>query len=500
MRGSHPGSTSSCDMRSHVQSWAHGARAFFTLALLGAGASGLYAQSTNGLVTIVQETLAGTGGEVGGGSQVHLLSSIGDPYGGEVSNGLVAVMAGYPSSGATPSAPASSAQPTNGLVTLLQDSMGVVGDQVSAGTASMIVHAGQPAAGEAQDAVVAVMAGYPTEPPPVAEGARTITVTGTIDDPTASIMVNGARATISGTTFSADILLVEGVNTIAALAADPAGNSAGTSIQVTLNTQRPPKPTVWTPLAVTTATSYPLSGTKTAETSVWINGIEVVPANSATTWSITVTNLLEGDNILLIVTKNAAGNVSATTTANIIVDNLPPVITTAPPAKTNLAPFTLTGTVDDSLTTVEVNGLIASRSGQTFSVSVPLVEGANTLTITATSPNHHVATQAPVVVLGTIPAITAVSPTTGAKSAAGASMTITITATDKEHDPLSFQILLDGAVLADWTPAASSTWTPALTGRGRHVLELRTRDDFGGYASQQVQVYVTRQQVAPLAP
>jgi len=460
----------------------------------------LQAQPTNGIVTLIQDTLSNAGGEVGSGGQLSVLSSTGQPGGGESGNGLYAVTAGYLTTETLPSSPMFYAQPTNGIVTLIQDTMASVGAEAGSGNPmSLVFSTGQPSGGDALNGAFAIMAGYPTEPPSWPPGTRTILVTGTVDDPAASVVVNGIPAAVSSGTFSANVPLIEGPNTVTAVFTDPAGNSSSISITVTLNTQPPPRPTVWTPLAVTTASSYPLSGTKTPATSIWINGVEVVPLNDATTWSATV-NLIEGDNILLIVAKNALGNVSASATANIVVDNLPPVITVAPPAKTNLNPFTLMGTVDDSLTRVEVNGITATRSARSFEAAVPLLEGPNTLTITATSPRGYVATATRSMTLGTIPTITSVQPTDGTKRPAGTTITIQITATDKEADPVEFQILNNGAVFIDWTSSASHPWTPTATDRGSHTLEVRVRDGYGGYASQQVEVYVARRQVQPLSP
>lgn len=474
----------------------------------------LQAQPTNGIVTLIQDTLAAAGGEVGSGGQLSVLSSTGQPGGGETGNGVYAVTTGYPTTETLPSSPTFYTQPTNGIVTVIQDTLAPVGAEAGSGNpASLVFSTGQPSGGDVVNGAFAIMAGYPTEPPSWPPGTRTILVTGTIDDPTASVLVNGIPATVSSGTFSATVPLTEGPDTLTAVFTDPAGNSTSHSITVTLNTQPPPRPTVWTPLAVTTASSYPLSGTKTAGTSIWIsaigpggsatqgggNGVEVVPLNDATTWSATVT-LIEGDNILLIVAKNALGNVSASATANIIVDNLPPVITVVPPAKTNLNPFTLTGMVDDSLTRVEVNGIVATRSVRSFEAAVPLLEGPNTLTITATSPRGYVSTATRSITLGTIPTITSLQPSDGTKRPAGTTITVQITATDKEADPVEFQVLNNGAVLVDWTSSSSNPWTPTEADRGVHTLEVRVRDGFGGYASQQVEVYVAHRQVQPLSP
>ena len=68
---------------------------------------------------------------------------------------------------------------------------------------------------------------------------RTITVTGTVDDPKAIVKVNGTTATISSGTFSATVTLSEGSNTVTATATDPAGNTASSSVTVALDTMPP---------------------------------------------------------------------------------------------------------------------------------------------------------------------------------------------------------------------------------------------------------------------
>ncbi|CAG0942067.1 partial Alpha-agarase, partial [Anaerolineae bacterium] len=66
--------------------------------------------------------------------------------------------------------------------------------------------------------------------------ASPITVTGTIDDDTAAVEVNGIVATLSGGTFTATgVPLTEGLNTLTATATDPAGNASTSSVQVMLD-------------------------------------------------------------------------------------------------------------------------------------------------------------------------------------------------------------------------------------------------------------------------
>jgi len=330
----------------------------------------------------------------------------------------------------------------------------------------------------------------------------------TVDDLLAAVTVSAndgqpitaAYDQATGQFIAKAVPLTQGRNKLMATATDQDNNSASKIIFVFVDTSPPPRPTVGLTPSVTTGTSITLTGTKTAGTSLWINGARVETVSlEATTWSTTVP-LVEGDNEFAIVAKDVAGNSSAPSLVNVIVDNLPPKVTINTPAKTNLSPLTVTGTVDDSLTTVTVNGKPASRTKRSFTASVDLLEGPNSLTVTATSPNGYVTTKTVEVIRGTIPAILSMQPMDGKKFYAGSTTTIQATAKDKENDPITFQVLLDGAILVDWTANASQAWTPTLGDRGRRTVELRVRDDFGGYASKQVSVYVIRMPVQPVSP
>ncbi|MCP4471178.1 MAG: hypothetical protein GY815_10910, partial [Gammaproteobacteria bacterium] len=63
--------------------------------------------------------------------------------------------------------------------------------------------------------------------------STTVDVSGSVDDDTATVSVNGVPATVVGGAYSATgVPLVEGSNTLTALAVDPVGNSASVSITV----------------------------------------------------------------------------------------------------------------------------------------------------------------------------------------------------------------------------------------------------------------------------
>ena len=230
---------------------------------------------------------------------------------------------------------------------------------------------------------------------------------------------------------------------------------------------------------------------KTAGTSIWINGQQIGALNDELTWSVTVT-LSEGDNVFTIVAKDATGVPSAPTPINVVRDTAAPVVSFSPPGKTNLNPTTLTGTVDDSLTVVKINGVTASRTGTAFDVSIQLIPGANPLNLEATSPNNYRTTQTKTITLGTVPTVGTVTPATGSILPAQSAVTILMSGTDTENDPIQFQVLLDGAVLSDWASSASRSWTPAITLMGLHTLTINARDDYGGSNGKNVDVFVVR--------
>jgi hypothetical protein len=89
---------------------------------------------------------------------------------------------------------------------------------------------------------------------------------------------------------------------------------------ITVNDIIPPaQPTL---NAVTSPTNIPtqtLSGNKESNTSIWINGVEVISVNSDTTWSYSY-NFSEGINNISITSRDAAGNESSVVTAIIEYD------------------------------------------------------------------------------------------------------------------------------------------------------------------------------------
>lgn len=463
------------------------------------------AQSSNGAYTVIGETMASGGGQIGGGNPMKAQTVLGMPAGGAASNSTYALIGGMAaaSTGAQTTSldipvtgtidDPSATVTVNGLpATVSGTTWTANGVRLSLGPNTITATATDTAGNQRSQSIRVYL-----DVPAAQKTPRfSIAVTGTVDDPTAIVDVNGVAATVASGRFTASVPLVTGYNRLTATVRDALGNQAAKSISVFVPlAQPPPMPTVGTtgpPLPrVTTQSSVTIGGTKMPGTSIWVNGQQVYAADSGTTWTATV-NLIEGDNELTIIAKNADGTASAPVRVNIILDDLKPVVTFAPPAKTNFNPIQLIGSVDDSDTIVRINGITAARATRTFDVTVPLTLGPNAVHLIATSPNGYVTTRDVTITLGTIPTIQTSQPADGAKTYASTAVMLQVTAQDQESDPIQCQFLIDGAPLADWSSVMSQTWTPGAGLSGVHTVMVKVRDDYGGSNSRDAEVMVVR--------
>lgn len=217
-----------------------------------------------------------------------------------------------------------------------------------------------------------------------------LTVTGTIDDPAATVQVNGIEAVINNDTFTAtDVPLTEGANTLTALATDPNNNTGTASVNVTLRI--PPEVTILEPenLAVTSEQVVTVRLTTNEAATVRVNGIPAVAEGLV----FTAANvpLIEGNNVLTASATDPTGAVG-TASIQITKDRTPPVVTIDSPTDgfvTNSASMTITGMINDVVVgtvngdqaEVTVNGIAADVSNRSYlAADVPLVPGINTIT------------------------------------------------------------------------------------------------------------------------
>ncbi|MDR3578684.1 MAG: Ig-like domain-containing protein [Oryzomonas sp.] len=242
----------------------------------------------------------------------------------------------------------------------------------------------------------------------------TITVTGTMDSndqvtvtcPGASL---GSVNNPTPTTWSVQVSgLPEGTSTITATAdgEDPPNAQATILVDTT-----PPSLSV-SALPDGAYTNNPIlniSGTASDSGSglaqVTVNRTPVTVTNGSFSTSVT---LALGTNTITTVASDQAGN-TETDTRTITLDETAPQITIAQPADnsaTNVSPLTVSGTVDKTaVVNVAVNGgssQAATQDNDGFTVQVPLAEGTNTISITATDQAGNIASAKRTVLYDTI--------------------------------------------------------------------------------------------------
>lgn len=240
-----------------------------------------------------------------------------------------------------------------------------------------------------------------------------VLVTGTVDDVKARVLVNGIAAAVEKGLFSARVNIIEGNNTITAVATDPFANNGSDSVIVVLDS-KPPTIEITAPHANSsvnsrTVTVSGIADSKAASVLISVNtGTNSVTADLAPgTFSAKTVTLAEGVNTITAKAVSRAGN-AGTSSVRVTVDTIAPrILLTTPKDQTltNKKMITVTGTVDDALALVRVNNTPVQVSKGTFALSgVNLAEGSNTITATAVDRAGNQAQAASlIVVLKTIP-------------------------------------------------------------------------------------------------
>ena len=136
-------------------------------------------------------------------------------------------------------------------------------------------------------------------------------------DPNTSVWLNGSEivALNVNTTWSYDMPLLEGSNPISLTSKDSLDNESGAPTSaIVLDTGAPGAPTLNAVTSPTGASPQTISGSKDPNTSVWLNGSEIVAFSASTTWSYAMP-LVEGNNAISLTSRDAAGNESGATTS-----------------------------------------------------------------------------------------------------------------------------------------------------------------------------------------
>ncbi len=331
---------------------------------------------------------------------------------------------------------------------------------------------------------------------------------------TVTVSINGQAAgsviTTSGD-FALDLQLSDPAwldsagNVITVAAADPAGNTVSSTVNVYYDVTAPVLSNLSAP-TLTNATSVTLTGqVAAADAGATIDvtvGASSLTATAAPDGSFTLVVPLaqEGNNTVAVTATDTYGNTSDASSLVITRDTLAPVITVNAPGVTATSPVRITGSVNEPVSslTCAVNGGAAAELGTatSFATDVPLSVGDNTVVFTATDNAGNASTTTVAVKYDpNAPSITVTSTVPEVTSA----NTVTFTGTTKTGANLT--VRRDGAVLTVLTvTAADGAFTvdvPLGDTDGAKVINLRAFDPGNGLAADATYT-VTRDATPPV--
>ncbi len=243
-------------------------------------------------------------------------------------------------------------------------------------------------------------------------------LTGTIDDPTATIEVtvngstytatnNGTTWTLTAGTISPD--LADGTYEVSVTATDAALNEGmdATSDELIIDTTTP---VVTIDELITNVVSPELTGTTddaSAVIEVTVDGNAYMATNNGATWALAAgtisPDLADGTYEVSVTATDAAMNAGTdATTDELVVDTTTPVVT-VDELITNVVSPELTGTIDDATATIEVtvngNAYAAINNGTTWTLAAgtitpDLTDDTYEVSVTATDAAMNVGTDA----------------------------------------------------------------------------------------------------------
>ena len=335
-----------------------------------------------------------------------------------------------------------------------------------------------------------------------------ITVTGNASDSISwikSVTVNGTSAGLTGETYTSDIQLTEGQNTITATATDAAGNTGTATITVTLDTT-PPAVTSTTP--VDNDTEVTVNTTITATFSEEIDASTITTTtfslNSETSGAISGSVTNNGNTATFTPLDNLSHNTTYTVTINSGNDGvkdlagnaltedytwsfktesgLEIVITEPQDGETiNKAYTVVKGTIKTATNDIgiKVNGVIAEINGEKWAASnISLTSGDNTITVKAVDVNGNTAQESITIHTDTIEQSITIS-VTPKSGIAPLSTTFSID-TDISGTITAYRIDFDGDGTTDLEQATDEDITHVYNTQGMYYPTVTIEDSSGG--------------------
>jgi hypothetical protein len=236
-----------------------------------------------------------------------------------------------------------------------------------------------------------------------AEGSTTnvaaVTLSGTVtdDDQVVAVEIGGHAAALTGGSFTGQVALAAGSNTIAVKATDRAGNQATRSLQVTRFALPAIAITSPADLATLREATVTVTGTVNDAASVTVNGIAAAVTNG--TFSAFGVPLAQGRTVI---TATAAA--VATSTILVYRDSIPPRVVLRHPLDgmivyqpsidvTGMVDDIVVGTINSAQMSVTVNGVAAEVANRAFVArGIALTPGINTIRVTGTDQGGNSAT------------------------------------------------------------------------------------------------------------
>ncbi len=271
----------------------------------------------------------------------------------------------------------------------------------------------------------------------------------------------------------------------------------------------------------TNASSITFAGTKVANTSLWLNGAQVVALNANTTWSYLKT-LSVGTNVLTWCTKDSAGRASASVVIAVLRDSTAPTtpsVTDDGTYTTNRTQLHSTWTASDPESGIErCNMKIGTTSGGSNVLASTDIGNVAEYTKTGLNLTHgqtyYISVQAKnkagswgswgvsngIVCDVNLPVVSTLTPAQGASIYVGDALTCTTAASDADGDALTYRYLLDGVEVRAWSSSSSYAWTPQTGQLGSRVLRVEVKDTYGGTVFRENAIYVVRKPIPPPVP
>ncbi len=326
-----------------------------------------------------------------------------------------------------------------------------------------------------------------TSPTATLTNISEITVAGTTDLD-ASLTVNGVPVSVDPGTgdFTTTVTLTEGSNTITVVAMDPAGNTATDVRTVVLDTI-PPELAVATPSdgdLLNTGVVH-VAGTSENGAVLTVNGV-MVAVDSSGNWAVDLA-FADGAHAIMTTAVDAAGN-SAQDVRTVTIDTMAPALSVTSPSfdLTNVADVSVEG-MTEADATLTVNGAAVTVAADgSFSTTVTLASGSNTIEVEATDPAGNTAMVTKTVVLDTTaPAVAITAP---AASALLNQAVVHVTGTAED----GAQVTVNGVLVV----VTGGAWSVDLAfSDGAHAITVVATDAAGNTAT--VSRSVTIDTVAP---